>query len=137
MLIEEALIKFLLAQTFVTTYLTSSDDTKRLYPVIAPQNVTAPYIVVFKVDGPRDHSHEGSSHLANPRFQLSIYSTTYAEAKAIAAAVQAVLEGYTGTMGGAGGVDVNGVFYENETDLYEEETKLFHVAVDYKMWHRE
>jgi len=132
MLIDEALITHLLAQTAITALVG-----RKIYPVIAPQNVVAPYIVVFKVDGPRDHSHDGASHLANPRFQLSVFSTTYSEAKAIAAALQAALEGYTGTMGGAGGVAVNGVFYENETDLYEPDTKLYHIAVDYKMWHQE
>jgi hypothetical protein len=137
MLIEEALITYLLAQTFVTTYLTGTDGKKRIYPVIAPQDVATPYIVVFKVDAPRDHSHDGASHLANPRFQISIFSTTYAEAKAIAAAVQAALQGHAGTMGGAGGVAVGAIIYENEVDFYEEDTKLFHLACDYIVWHYE
>jgi hypothetical protein len=137
MLIEEALITHLLAQTFTTTYLTGTDGKKRIYPVIAPQDVATPYIVVFKVDSLPEHSHDGDSHLDNPRFQVSNFSTNYAEAKLLAALGKTALVGYSGTMGGAGGVDVNGVFKVNETDLFEENTKLFHVAVDYKMWHRE
>jgi hypothetical protein len=137
MLIETALMTYLLAQTFVATYLTGADGTKRIYFVVAPQEVAKPYIVITKIDSPRDHSHDGGTGLANPRFQLSVFSTTYGEAKSIAAAIQAVLQGYVGMMGGAGGVDVFNSVYEDETDLDPGEMGLFGVAVDYKFWHRE
>jgi len=132
MLIETALMTYLLAQSGITDIV----DT-RIYFVKAPQDVAKPYIVFFKVTSPRDHSHDGGTGLANPRFQFSIFSTTYGEAKNIATAVQTALQGYTGTMGGDGGVYVTAVTYEDENDFYENETKLFHVAVDYAFWHEE
>ena len=54
-----------------------------------------------------------------------------------AAAVQSALQGYSGTMGGESGVSVGNVIYADETDLYEENTKLFHVALDFILWHKE
>jgi len=132
MQIEEALMTFLLAQTGITGYVGT-----RSHFVRAPQATAKPYIVVTKVDAPRLHSHDGGSGLAHPRFQLSIFSTTYKEAKEIAAAIQAALQGYSGTMGGAGGVAVGAALYDDETDFYEEDSGLYHVAADYIIWHEE
>ena len=132
MLIEEALMTFLLSKTTITAYVG-----QRIHFVQAPQAVARPYIVVSKVDAPREHSHDGSSQLAHPRFQLSIFAPTYGEAKNIAAAVQAQLQGYTGTMGGEGGVAVQNTIYEDENDFYEEDSGLFHVACDYIIWHED
>lgn len=132
MLIKTALINYLLAQTGITDLVGT-----RIYFVIAPQDVAKPYIILTKVDSPRLHSHDGYSHLASPRFQVSIFSTRYGEGKGIAAAVQAILQGYAGTMGGAGGVDIFSCVYEDENDFYEEGTSLYQVACDYTLWHRE
>lgn len=132
MLIEQALMTYLLAQSGITALVST-----RIHFARAPQDVANPYIIVIKIDAPREHSHDGSSQLAHPRFQLSIFASTYSQAKNIAAAVQAALQGYSGTMGGAGGVAVGNVLYEDENDLYEEETRLFHVACDYIIWHED
>jgi len=109
----------------------------RIYYVRAPQDVLKPYIVFSKVSAPRDNTHDGPSGLVNARFQFDCYATTYMGAKAIAAAVQSELEGYSGTMGGAGGVLVNGCFYDDEQDNWDEETKFYCVTQDFVMWYRE
>ncbi|MFA5374129.1 MAG: DUF3168 domain-containing protein [Candidatus Omnitrophota bacterium] len=126
MVIETAILKHLLNTSAVTVLVG-----RRIYYVIAPQNVVKPYIVFSKISAVRVSSHDGPSHLANPRFQFSCFGETYKSMKDMALALQGALEGYTGTLGGAGGVPVNGVFYENETDLDD------NVAVDYKFWHEE
>ena len=132
MLIEQGLMTYILAQSAITALVG-----QRVYFVQAPQDVTKPYIVVTKISGVREHSHDGSNHLARPRFQLSAFSTTYANAKSIASALQTALQGYKGTMGGTGGVAVGAVFYEDETDLYEENTGLYQVALDFFITHGE
>jgi len=133
MLIEQALKTYLEAQSGLIALVPAD----RIYFVHAPQDTQTPYIVFFKVSGPRLHSHDGSSELANPRFQFSVFATTYYSCKQIAAQLQAALQGYSGTMGGGSGVAVGSCFYENETDDYETDTKLYHVAVDYILWHEE
>jgi hypothetical protein len=109
----------------------------RIYFVKAPQDVTNPYVVVSKISGVREHAHEGASGLAHPRFQCSVFATTYKEAKSIAVQIQTALQGHSGTIGGAGGVEVNGIFYDDEVDFWEEEHGLYHIAMDFRIWHNE
>ena len=132
MKIEQAIKRELLADSGITSLIG-----ERLYYVKAPQNVTKPYVVFFKASGPREYSHDGASKLARPRFQFSCFATTYDQAKQIAEAIRAAIEAFSGTMGGAGGVEVGSCFCINESDIYEEDTRLFHVAVDYLIWHKE
>ena len=132
MKIEQALSKELLAVDGVTDLIA-----QRLYYVKAPQNVTKPYVVFFKASGPREYSHDGASNLARPRFQFSCFATIYYVAKQIAEAIRAVIEAFSGTMGGAGGVEVGSCFCINESDMYEDDTRLYHVAIDYLIWHKE
>lgn len=130
MIIEQAILTELGKNSTLTGLVSS-----RIYYVKAPQDVTEPYIVFFKVSSPRNHSYSGSSHLAESLFQFSVFSTTYTEAKSIVAQIQTSLQGFTGTMGTTPGVYVGSCFFDNETDLYENETKLFHIALDFTMLH--
>lgn len=112
-------------------------DTRLEYGIL-PQDEAGPYVVITKISAPRDHTHDGASGLVNARIQFSIFAATYLLLKQIAAAIQSVLQGYKGTMGGAGGVPVNGCFYDNEVDLgFEPQTNLYQLAVDYKIWYQE
>lgn len=131
MVIEQAIMTALLAASTISNLVV-----KRIYFATAPQDVVNPYIVFFKVSSVRVASHDGASGLAAARFQFSCFAETYKEAKSIALALQGVLEGYSGTLGAAGGVQTS-VFYENEQDLYEQDSKLFHIAVDYRFLHQE
>lgn len=130
MLIEQALMTWLLATSGITSLVST-----RIYFAVAKQEVAKPYMVINKISGVRELSHETNSHLAHPRFQFSIFGTTYSSVKAVAAALQSALQGYTGTMGGTGGVVVGNSIYEDETDLDPGEQGLFGVACDYIIWH--
>jgi len=132
MLIEQALMTFLLAQTGITDLVGT-----RIHFVQAPQDTETPYLVFQKISGVREHSHDGASGLANPRFQFSAFAETYSAAKGVIAALQTALDGYTGTMGGVGGVYVGAALYEDENDLGREDSGLFGVSADYFFWHEE
>jgi hypothetical protein len=129
--IEQAIL------TELTTYsaLTALVST-RIYYVKAPQNVTEPYIVFFKVSAPREHTYDGAAGMVNARFQFSIFSETYYEAKQIAEQLQAALQGKHEIIGTAPGVYA-AITYDNETDMYETETGLYHIACDYTVMHSE
>jgi hypothetical protein len=129
MLIEQALLTELLTVTALTALI---DD--KLYYVKAPQDVEEPYVVFFKVSSPREHSLTGASGLATARFQFSIFSTTYQEAKQIAGYIQTALQGQNKTIGGAGGVYAN-ILYDNEQDLTEDE--VYHIAQEFLILHNE
>ena len=95
MLIEQAIMTYLMAQSGITGLVGT-----RIHYVQAPQDVEKPFLVVTKVSGIREHSHDGSSKLAHPRFQFSIFAETYSAAKAITSVLQAALQGYTGILRG-------------------------------------
>jgi len=132
MLIEQAIYKYLAAQSGITDLVST-----RIYYVRAPQDVTAPYIVFFKVSAPRVHSHDGGSGLAFPRFQFSCFASTYYVCKQVMEQLQTALQGYSGTMGGDGGVSVGSSIYESEYDTYEVDTELYHVVAEYVISHQE
>lgn len=104
----------------------------RVYYVTVPQDVETPYIVFFKVSAPREHSHQGASGLVRARFQFSIFSKEYLEAKQTAQALQSILQGYQGI---SEDVEIQAIFYENETDSFE--NNFYFIAVDYMIWHKE
>jgi len=110
---------------------------ERIYYVKAPQDVEVPYVMFFVVSSVREHDHDGASHLASARFQFSIFAQTYHEAKRITEQIQSVLQAFSGTIGGVGGVYVSGSFHQNEVDFWEEDTGLYHVACDYSISHKE
>ena len=127
MYIEQAIKTHLLSKTALTTLVGQNI----FYLGEVPQGVTEPYIVFFKVSTSRVHSYAGSSQLATSRFQFSVFSDSYYEAKQIVEQLQVALQGVTGNIGDSPYVNVGAILYENETDLYETETRLHHIAVDY------
>lgn len=128
-MIEHALRSLLINDSEITEYVG-----ERIYYVQAVQEVQPPYIVITKVSAPRVHSHDGYSNLANPRIQFSVLTETYHEAKLIARAIQRILQGYRGV---SEDVHIQMCLYMNEVDMFEEQSGLYHVAVDYEIFHRE
>ncbi len=136
MMIEQALHTELAGATGLTALVG-----ERIYFRKAPQDVSKPYLVFFKVSAPREHSHDGASGLVASRWQFSCFATSYKEAKDVVQQVQAELQAFSGVMGGAGGVYVGAAFYMDENDYYESgartESDLYHIAADYRIWHEE
>jgi hypothetical protein len=132
MYVEHALLKHLLAQSALAALVG-----EKIYYVNAPQEVANPYIVFFKVSAVRETSLTGTSHLVNSRFQFSIFSETYYQAKQIAEQIQLALQDKNNeVIGGTGGVRVS-IQYDNEQDLYEPEAGLYHVPVEYLIYYNE
>jgi hypothetical protein len=131
MQIEIALLTFLSAQTSLMGLVQN-----RITYVQANASWTgaSPYLVFQKVSSIRESTHDGSTHLAHSRFQFSIFAAKYGDIKPVAAALQAILEGYAGLMGS---VNIQACFYENEVDLDPGDMGLYGVACDYIIWHEE
>lgn len=135
MQIEQAVHDELLATSAVTTLVGTN-----IHYLRAPQDTKGrsfPYIVILKVSAPRTYSFDGLESVLPTRMQLSAFATTYKSAKDITIQIHAALGDFTATMGGGGGVAVAGTFIENETDIFEPETELYHVATDLLIWHTE
>lgn len=99
----------------------------RIYPVVAPQGVTKPYCVCKKVSNARQYAMGGIVAAQRHRFQVSCFGTTYSSAKNVAAQVTAALEAWKAA-------EVLAAFAINEIDMYEQDTGLYHIPVDFYIW---
>lgn len=132
MTIEQAIYEALTENAGVTALVGT-----RVYPVIAPQAATLPLIVYTLISGQQEESHSGASGLARPRYQFDCYAETITAAFALGEAVRLAIHGFAGTLGGAGGVTCGGILFAGKRVLYEPETKIHRVSIDYFIWHEE
>ena len=122
--VEQMLVKQLLAYPAVTALVGT-----RIYPGVAPQGTTADYIIYELLTRHPFQDHGGSGGLHRARMSFLCYSATYANAKAAAAAVTTVLDGFKGTMQG---VAVGSCLQDMEADAgFDDELRMHVVVVDF------
>lgn len=98
----------------------------RIYPIVAPQNVKAPYCVYSKASNQREYAHDGFCNLARSRMQVSCFADDPLEAKQIAGQVTAAMEAWP-----AVNAKAQAVLQQNESDGYGDTTGLFHIPLDF------
>jgi hypothetical protein len=101
-LIEEALVAYLTTHPGLSALIGT-----RLYPRPLPQRPTLPAVTYFRVSGPRDLAHDGPVGLAHPRFQFDCWGADTLAAIQTANQLRLALDGFSGLMGGVGGVEVH------------------------------
>jgi hypothetical protein len=89
----------------------------RIYPILAPESATRPYIAYQVITGTRISTITGVDDATRKRIQMSCHADTYSEAKSVSAAVYAALEG-------DGYLDL-------EYDSYDAEVQIHTVIVDW------
>lgn len=110
----------------------------RLYPKRLPEGVTLPAATYVMVTSPKVTTRDsGAASLALTLFQFTCYAATHAGARALAKQVRLALDGYSGTMGGASGVRVDGAYVSDERDGYTESLEMDQVEVDVMIQHAE
>lgn len=127
MSIETALYGYLSTYAGLTALVST-----RIYPLQLPPKPTLPAVTYAKVSGPRIRAMGNTNQGGRPRFQLLCWGETYAGSKAVAAQVQAALEGYSGVMGG---VTVRGIDQENEIDDHDPDTQRYFTILDFTIYH--
>ncbi|MBC3811333.1 DUF3168 domain-containing protein [Undibacterium aquatile] len=116
MLIEEALFTALNASPQLSAL--------PIRPYVAGPNDAAPYIVWSEPVGKRSSSLQGDSGLANPRFQIDVYSPDVIQASQLRKAVRdAILDS-----------PILGAVHLIEGGTYEPDTKLFRYWQDFSLW---
>lgn len=123
--LEQALVAGLVAAATAAS--------SRIYPLKLEEGSALPALSCRRVSTVRDYQHSGASGLVTARMQVDCWAATYAAVKDLATQVVANLSGYSGTMGGAGGVVTGFSFGVGEVDLPEPEADIFHVAVDFSI----
>ena len=110
----------------------------------APQDVALPYLVYQFISRVTEYSQGGATGMKRPRVQIRSVAATYDGAKTLAAAVESVLSGFSGTMGSGGNTAaVDAVFLDNELEDYdsrlvpfEADLSAHEIIQDFVMWHR-
>lgn len=102
----------------------------RIYPGWLPEKPTYPAIAYLEISGVAHHNIS----VAYPRFQFSVFSPKYGEAKGLAEEIRNALQRYKGNMGG---VRVLQGVWEGSRDMYESDTRLYHIATNFKIIYRE
>lgn len=97
----------------------------QIYPLLAPQTVTAPFVVYTRISGTEENTLASGQPIQNTRLQIDSYDVSYANVQALADAVKAAVMGMSG----------NPLPITAATDLYEAEVKLFRVTQDFGFWH--
>lgn len=100
-----------------------------LFPVNAKQNTTAdPYITydTLRVDSDKVKGEVAWADMAT--VLIAIFSTRYDVAKANAIAVRTILDNYKGT---TGGITIDGIYFIDESDEWEDNTKRHMVIQEY------
>ena len=128
-LIEEALYTRATTFTALQTLIGG-----RFYPLLAPDKPTKPYVVYQRISGARTESHDGSSGLANPRFQFSSWSEDFLEVIKVADQIRLAFHGYRATVQG---VRLDTILFLGDLHHFENDTRLFRVISDFQVWHAE
>lgn len=103
----------------------------RIYPQMLPEGVALPAINFFTVSQPYEYTHDGHDGAIETRMQFSCWAKTSKAVESVAAQLVAALSGYTGLMGGVGGVNIGHSFKSNEVDLPEPDAGIYHKALDF------
>lgn len=105
----------------------------RVYPSVLPDKATLPAIVYQVVSNLQEFTYQQAVPLRQPRIQIDGWARSRLETERIENAVAAALVGYRGPMG-----DVTytaGWALENSTDLFEQETRLYRISLDFRGWY--
>jgi len=131
--IDESLVTILQASSAVTAL-----AGQRIYPLRALQTAVKPFVLYQRISSVRQHSHDGPSGLARPRFQVRCVAGSYGQSRQLADAVRNTLDGYSGTVGS---VRIDGIIFQNEIDTddvaLDAEASTYSVLQDYFVWHGE
>ena len=102
---------------------TDSKGYAKIYSVIAPEGCTPPYITITQVGEPRNVLGSSIYNL-----QFSIFCSGYGESKHISTTLTTKLKSLDGYN------NVFAVYPDNEQDMYEPTTKLYHIPLDITMY---
>lgn len=96
----------------------------RIAAGVMPEGEVRPYVTYSLVTGERIPSMTDSGVMRHARVQLDCFSPSYGQAKALALAVQTAIEASA----------LFEVVFITDQDLYDPETNLFYVVLDYSIW---
>lgn len=136
-MIFEGLHKLLAADTTLKALLGNArgDKTDGIFPMVAPKEVTVPYVVYLQVRATPLISYAGANRLTYTRWRYLCHAADYTTAKKVAEAVKGVLNGYKGTLTDSQATPVESSFLAFESDSVDQDLKatIYNCVVDIDM----
>ena len=133
-----------IAYTLLNTSAVSDLVSTRVYHDTAQQDTTSDYIVLSRLGGkPVQHLGNTTADMNDVSYQIDCWSTSAEGAQALAVAVVATLQNYTGNLGQAGAtVAVTFAGLETERSDYSvptdgAETGMYRRMLDFQLWHED
>jgi len=100
----------------------------RVYPMLPGIDEPTPFIVYGKVSKLPTNKMQQTSDLRHTRIQVDVYADDYDSALAVRDLVIPAMERWSDS--GTNPI-IADTFLENEIDLYEDQTKQVHIAIDF------
>jgi hypothetical protein len=114
-----------------------------IYPKVIPQDASLPAITYQQVSRVPNHAMSADPKLQMYRLQLSCFSTSYSQAKAVAKQTLAALRDYKGSVSGllgdgTSGINVQRIFFDGEIDMMATVpgtvSNVQHIVQDFLVW---
>jgi len=106
----------------------------RIHNEVIPQGISYPAVSFTTISVQRFPAMGANIPLAKSRVQVNCYGSTKLAALNVAAQVRGALSRWSGT---AGGVVVQAVFDESQTNDYDDAVQKFRAIVEFMAWYEE
>lgn len=133
---KDDLFAYLTAQSGFASLIADavSPATYRLFPVQAGENPILPCVVYRTISAIRGFTLDGPDGTVSERVQFDLIGRTNEEARTLAEALRAALNGHSGTMGG---VQCHYAHLDSEQDFFDAEARFARVSMDFIITHTE
>lgn len=99
-------------------------------PQVLDEEASLPALTYKVVDSIPDVTMDGPTGKTVSRMQIDVWALSFADAKAFVRQVQQRLDGHEGIDGQG---DKHKFYFEDVEQLYEQDPKIFHHAIDFKV----
>jgi hypothetical protein len=106
----------------------------RVYPAVAPQNATIPFLTYRRISAIRQSGMGEDIGIVAARFQLDAIASAYTTMRSVMTQARLAMQRWRD---GSSSPEVLDTYIQNEIDLYEDETDLHHGVLDVLVHHRE
>ena len=106
----------------------------RIRPVTLGQDEKLPAVTFFEVSASRFSASGSDVGVVRKRFQISAWGASAPSARDVATQIRLALQRWNGTVGG---IVIQDTYIENELDIYDPATEVYHRPVDVEIFHEE
>ncbi len=108
----------------------------RIFPLLAPQDITKPFVTFQRISSGRVKNLQGASFTAQTRFQIDCYATSYISARQIAEQLRLALDGWSDYTANPA-IKGSSLITDSDFSITETDPKLYRVMMEFLITHDE